>query len=626
MKSSMGRVVVVSFLVSLGSLAGAQEKPKPKTDAEIVAALGAQLKALEASGEFSGAVLLAKGDRLLFRDAVGLASRETRTPNRPDTRFNLGSINKAFTRLAIEQLAAEGKLALTDTVDKYVPEYPVDKGRRITLAQLLEHRGGTGDFFGPKYDAYDRSRLRTLRDWLPLFADAPLEFEPGEKQRYSNAGYLLLGLVIEKVTGRPYHEYVRERIFAPAGMTDTEAYPVDAATPNRATGYARDGNTWTDNRGSLPWRGTSAGGGYSTVDDLRRFADALRAGTLGGGKGGGLSIMGGAAGVNAVLEMEGDYTLVVMANLDPPAAGSVAGEVRGWLGVPEGDGRRRILRTSDTGPDTFAAPRTTVVPASGAEVPMLRSGHMPAVDVMVNGQGPFRFSIDTGGAGTARIDTALAAKLGLTKVGEVLGGDPSGRNARPMALVPIQSLVIGAARFEGLQAAVRDMRELPSGEKTDGILGFGLFAGCLLTLDYPGNAVRMARGELPPVGGDVLAFTRASGIPTARITVGGRAMEAHVDAGFMGGVALPEAEAERLSLSGPLKVVGRAQTLGNAFEIKAAPLAGDVVIGSVVLERPMVEFQPVFPTANVGARVLRDLVVTFDQKNDRMRVTKPPAR
>lgn len=597
----------------------------PKSDPEIAASLGAHLKSLAASGEFSGAVLLARGDRVLVREAVGLASRDTRAPNTPATKFNLGSINKAFTRLAIEQLAAEGKLSLSDTLDRYVPEFPA--GGRITLAQLIEHRGGTGDFFGPKYDAYDRGRLRDLRDWLPLFAGAPLEFEPGARQRYSNAGYLLLGLVIEKVSGRSYHDDVRDRIFRRAGMTDTEAYAVDAAVADRATGYTRKDGALIDNRGHLPCRGTSAGGGYSTVGDLRRFADALRSGTLGGRPGGAISIAGGAPGVNAVLEMTGDYTLVVLANLDPPAARQVAARVGDWLGHAEGDGpRRRVVRASDTdGPvGTLAAPRATTLPREGVGVPMLRSGHLPAVHVMLNGQGPYLFAIDTGGAGTARLDAALAERLGLARIGEVQGGDPSGRNARTMPVVAFDSLAIGAARFEGLQAAVRDMSELPGGEKVDGILGFGLFADCLLTLDYPGNTVRLARGELPPADGrEVLAFTRDRGVPTVKVTVAGRAMDAHVDSGFMGGISLPDAEAERIPLAEPPKVVGRARTLGNTFEVKAAPLDGTVAIGSIVLERPMVEFQPVFPMANVGARILRDLAVTFDQRNNRMRVAKP---
>ena len=624
----MKRLLAVLMLMTTTWAAQAQEKrpvPARKTDAEIVAALAARLKALEASGEFSGAVLLARGDLVLFREAVGLASRADGTRNTPETKFNLGSINKAFTRLAIEQLAAEGKLALTDTIDKYVPEYPAENGRRITIAQLLEHRGGTGDFFGPQYDAYDHSRLRALRDWLPLFAAAPLEFEPGARQRYSNAGYLLLGLVIEKVTGRPYEDHVRDRIFSPAGMTDTAAYPTDAAVGNRARGYTREGDAWVDNAAHLPWRGSSAGGGYSTVDDLRRFADALRTGKLGSG-GGGLGIMGGAKGVNASLDMQGEYTVVVLANLDPPAATRLAGEVREWLPESGGGapGRRRVIRTSESGPGPLDAPRASAVPAEGVEIPMKRHAHLPAVEVLVNGQGPFLFAIDTGASGTARVDAALAERLGLTKVGEALGGDPSGRNTRSMAVVAIDSLQIGAARFEGIHATVRDMRDMPTGQKADGILGFGLFREVLLTLDYPGNIVHMSRGALPPSNGrDVLAFTRDDGVPTITITVGGREMSAHVDAGFMGGIALAEKEAATLPLAGPLTVVGRGQTPSNTFEVKAAPLAGDVRIGDVVIERPTVDFQPVFAMANVGARVLRDFVVTFDQANNRMQLARP---
>ena len=611
------RSAAVLFAAVTASAAAQDAK---KTDAEIAAALGEHLKAAEAAGEFSGAVLLAKGDEVLYRGAVGLASRESKAANTPETKFNLGSINKAFTRLVVEQLAAEGKLALADPVGRYVPEYPA--AAQATLQQLIEHRGGTGDFFGPRYDAFDKSRLRTLRDWLPLFADLPLEFEPGASERYSNVGYHLLGLVIEKVTGRSYYDVVRDRIFAPAGMKDTDSYPADAEVANRATGYTKTGES---NRAGLAWRASSAGGGFSTVDDMRRFADALRSGTLGGAKGGAIGIAGGGAGVNAVLEMAGDYTLVVLGNLDPPAAGRVAGKVREWLGLPAGDGGRRMRRpggASAGGPDPLAAPRTSAIPEAGAEVPMLRHDHMPAVQVMVNGQGPFLFAIDSGAAGTARVDTALAERLGLAKIGEVMGGDPSGRHARSMDLVAIDSIQVGEARFEGLQAAVRDMRVLAQGRKADGILGFGLFAECLLTLDYPGSVVRMARGALPAAAG-VIPFTRERGIPVVRITVAGREMEADIDSGFMGGIALPEAEAARLPLASPPKVIGRAQTVSNSFEIKAAPLDGDVAIGPVVLAKPMVEIQPLFPTAHVGARALKDLAVTFDQKTNRMRVSRP---
>jgi D-alanyl-D-alanine carboxypeptidase len=600
--------------------------PPPRTsDAELVSALKARVEELATADAFSGAVLLAKGDQVLLREAYGLASRETRTPNRPETRFNLGSINKAFTRLAVEQLAAAGKLSLGDTLDRYVPEYPVEKGRRITLQHLIEHKGGTGDVFGPKYDARDRTKLKELRDWLPLIADEPLHFDPGTREEYSNAGYVLLGLVIEKVSGRPYYDYVRENVFAPAGMKDTDSYVVASGVKDLATGYTRRAGPLQDNRSSLPWRGSSAGGGYSTVDDLLRFAQALRAGRLGGGgRAQALGVAGGAAGINAALAIVGDYTLVVLANLDPPAVRPVVSHVREALGEVAGaGGGRRVIRAGESGgPSPMDRPRTSVLPPGGVDVPMLRSGHLPAVHVRVNGQGPFLFGIDTGGAGTARVDAALAERLGLAKVGEVRAGDPSGQNTRTIPLVAVESIEVGGARFGGLTAGVRGLGE-PSapGEKLDGILGFGLFAECLLTLDYPGSRVRLALGELPPENGqDVLAYRDRRGIPSVPVRVAGREVQADVDAGSMGGLSLPEAEAAALPLAAPPEVVGRARTISNTFEIKAAQLEGDVTIGGYRLVRPRVEFQPLFPVANVGSRVLRDLVVTFDQKNRRLQL------
>jgi D-alanyl-D-alanine carboxypeptidase len=346
------RAALTALLMSLAAAGpGAALEPSPAAplgDDELVAALKAHLQTLSDAGEFSGAVLLARGDRVLMREAYGPASRETGTPNTPETRFNLGSIDKAFTRLAIEQLARAGKLGLSDTLERYVPEYPVEKGRRINIEQLLDHRGGTGDFFGPKYEQYDRSGLKRLRDWLPLIVEGPLQFEPGTQQRYSNAGYLLLGLVIEKVTGRPYFDYVREQIFAPAGMKDTGSYSIAEGGERLAIGYTREGGSFTANRRFLPWRGSSAGGGYSTVDDLMRFASAMRDGRF-GVRPGGLGVAGGSPGVNAVLEMFGDHTLVVLANMDPPTAEAVAAKVREWNGIKTDDegapgAGRRIIR------------------------------------------------------------------------------------------------------------------------------------------------------------------------------------------------------------------------------------------------------------------------------------------
>ena len=408
-------------------LAATLASPPPPSDVALKAALAALVDDAAAKDGFSGAVRVERAGNVLFRGAKGLASRETRTPNTPETKFNLGSIDKAFTRLAVEQLAAEGRLSLSDPIGNHVAGLP-EATARVTLQQLIDHRGGTGDVFGPRYDAVDRMTLRELRDWLPLFADRPLEFEPGTSQRYSNAGYILLGLAIEKVTGRAYRDHVRERIFAPAGMADTAPYAVDAAVANRATGYTDGSGALSDNRATLPWRGSSAGGGYSTVDDLAKFADALRAGRL-GRRVDAFGIAGGAPGVNAGLEIAGADTIVVLANLDPPAANRLAESLRKALGHEDGGGRRMRRVGAGAAPSgPMAAPAKTVLPTTGVTLPMRRYGHLPAVEVMVDGKGPFLFAIDTGAAGTARIDAALAAKLGLAQVGEARGGGGRGRD------------------------------------------------------------------------------------------------------------------------------------------------------------------------------------------------------
>src|SRR4029077_18041 len=157
---------------------------------------------------------------------------------------------------------------------KHLPDYPSPIADKVTIRQLIEHRSGMGDFFGPEYLATPPSKIRKLSDYLPLFVNKPLEFEPGTDQRYSNAGYIVLGLIIERESGRSYYDYVRDHIFKPAGMKDTDSYAIDEKVPNRAVALTKHEST------ELPGRGSSAGGGYSTAGDLLRFAQALRSGKL----------------------------------------------------------------------------------------------------------------------------------------------------------------------------------------------------------------------------------------------------------------------------------------------------------------------------------------------------------
>jgi CubicO group peptidase (beta-lactamase class C family) len=229
---------------------------------------------------FSGAIAVSRGDRVVYQRAAGIASIAWNAPMRVDTKMNLGSMNKMFTSVAIAQLVAQGKMAYTDTLAKLVPDYPNQEvARRITIHQLLTHSSGLGDYFTDTYQRTAKNVFRTVRDYFPLFADKPLLFEPGTRFSYSNAGFMVLGAVVEKVSGQDYFAYVREHVYAPAGMKDTDAYEMDHDTPNLAIGYTHgDGDppgVWTNNLYLHVVKGGPAGGGFSTVGDLLHFAGAL---------------------------------------------------------------------------------------------------------------------------------------------------------------------------------------------------------------------------------------------------------------------------------------------------------------------------------------------------------------
>jgi CubicO group peptidase (beta-lactamase class C family) len=307
------------------------------TGAAVIQHLNALIDKRVADDSFSGAVMIARNGQPIFQRAAGLANKQHNAPNRIDTKFNLGSINKIFTKIAIFQLIEQGKLSLDDRLGKHLPDYPnKDAAAKVTIKHLLDMQSGIGDFFGPKFEATPKDRIRSTKDYLPLFADQPLKFEPGASRAYSNGGYIVLGAIIEKVTGQSYYDYVRERIFKPAGMENTDSYEVDASVPNLATGYWRnEKGERVSNVYTKPARGSSAGGGYSTVEDLLKFTIALQNNKLLGPEnsrklGGGLGIAGGAPGINATLELDptSGYTIIVLSNYDPPSAGNVSEQIR----------------------------------------------------------------------------------------------------------------------------------------------------------------------------------------------------------------------------------------------------------------------------------------------------------
>jgi D-alanyl-D-alanine carboxypeptidase len=317
----------------------------PQTQA--VAALTAHAAERARADEFAGAVLVARHGMVLLEDAWGRADRKAGVANMPATRFRIGSMNKMFTAVATLQLVEAHKLALDDPIGRYLPNYPNKQvAAKVTVRHLLTHTGGTGDIFGPEFDQH-RLQLREHRDYLKLYGRRGLNFEPGARFEYSNYGFVLLGALIERVSGVSYYDYVAEHVFRRAGMTSTGSLPESTDVPDRAVGYMRTapGGAWVPNTDTLPWRGTAAGGGYSTVGDLLRFAQALGSGKLiskatlaeatrpqqeqygygfgvqGEGRLRSYGHGGGAPGMNGELRVfpQLGYVVVGLSNLDPPA-------------------------------------------------------------------------------------------------------------------------------------------------------------------------------------------------------------------------------------------------------------------------------------------------------------------
>ncbi|MFZ6654073.1 serine hydrolase domain-containing protein [Undibacterium sp. TJN19] len=235
---------------------------------------------------FSGAILIAQGQRVVTEAVCGEASKRYHAANRIDTKFNLASIGKMFTGVAIAQLAEAGKLSYTDKISKFIDAswLPASVTDRITIAQLLTHSSGLAEFLNQdRANHSSRALYRELDDLKPLLQNMGLEFEPGSRYLYSNTGYVLLGVIIQKASGQNYFDYVRQHIYQVAGMTDSDSYALDEPVENLATGYNRTRgqtkyNHDTTFEGLL--RGFSFGCGYSTVHDLLRFTQALQDGKL----------------------------------------------------------------------------------------------------------------------------------------------------------------------------------------------------------------------------------------------------------------------------------------------------------------------------------------------------------
>lgn len=228
------------------------------------------------NGKFNGSVLVAEGGKVIFKKGYGMANMEWAIPNTPDTKFRLGSITKQFTSMLIMQLVEQGKLKLDGKITDYLPDYPKANGDKITIHHLLTHTSGIPSYTSfPTFEETLSRNPYNPTEFMKQFSDLPLEFEPGSTFVYSNSGYFLLGVIIEKVTGKTYEKVLQENILMPLQMNNT-GYDVSATIlPKRATGYEKHGASYVNASYldmSIPY---AAGSLYSTVEDLAVWDQAL---------------------------------------------------------------------------------------------------------------------------------------------------------------------------------------------------------------------------------------------------------------------------------------------------------------------------------------------------------------
>ncbi len=336
-------------------------------DKALAAKLETLLADLVAHDEFSGTVLVARNGKPFFHKAYGYANLATKEKNAKDTKYNIASMGKMLSSVAIAQLVQVGKLSYDDKVGKLLPDYPnADVAAKVSVKQLLTHTSGLSDVFTDEYFE-KKGDFRNTADWLGLFVNEPLLFEPGTDMAYSNAGFVVLGAILEKLSGMSYHDYIRTHIVSPSNMKNTGPFPKAEKAKGLAVGYTfgetrEAGEVRTENWDCLPYSGFAAGGYSASAPDFLAFAEALRTNKLldekytnlitstkvemgpdaGYGYGfdaytiGSMRVVGhsgGIEGVSTMLQIYPDQGIVVVifSNYDFPSAEMVAGFIQSRL-------------------------------------------------------------------------------------------------------------------------------------------------------------------------------------------------------------------------------------------------------------------------------------------------------
>ncbi len=286
--------------------------------------------------DFAGVILVAHEGRAFTTLTYGLADRERAATANADTAFNIASLGKRFTQAAVARLIQEGRLSLNTSIGDVIPDYPNVEGRIATVEQLIDMSGGIADINTPERQSEPRERFASNHDFYLYASSLPQRFTPGSRNEYCNGCYIVLGEIVERLSGMRFEDYVQRTIFGPAGMRRTGYFRVDRLPPNTAVAYRRSagpGSDYAEATNEEGLAGSGAGGLYSTVGDLLAFDNALREGrlldsemsawVLGGSEMTGrtttlLDIKGGGPGATGSYTSNGRWSVFVLANVDPP--------------------------------------------------------------------------------------------------------------------------------------------------------------------------------------------------------------------------------------------------------------------------------------------------------------------
>ena len=264
--------ILMLFLVFVSTMSFAQTK---------VEQIDELISTYQEYGKFNGSVLVADQGTVIYKKGFGLANMEWDIPNQANTKHRLGSVTKQFTAMLILQLVADGKLDLQKPITTYLPDYPKATGDIITTHHLLTHTSGIPNYTAfPKFMQDESRNPYTPEEFVKKFDEKELDFAPGEKFSYSNSGYFLLGVLVEKLSGKSYEQMLQDKIFTPLNMKETGYDNHSDILKNRATGYEKQGGDYVNSRYldmTIPY---AAGSMYSTVEDLYKWDQALYTTTL----------------------------------------------------------------------------------------------------------------------------------------------------------------------------------------------------------------------------------------------------------------------------------------------------------------------------------------------------------